>query len=705
MNRYRIQKAIGDGTYGSVMKAINQKGDTVAIKKMKKKFHTWEECIELREVKSLKKLNHPNIVKLREVIRENDELYFVFEYLDKNIYQLTKERKKPFPEAKVRNLIWQILQGLAYMHKMGYFHRDMKPENLLVHNDDVVKLADFGLAREIRSRPPYTDYVSTRWYRAPEVLLRSTNYNSPIDIWAVGAIMAELYTFRPLFPGASEPDELYKICSVLGTPTAKSWPEGMRLAANLKFKWPKFVPTPLEQIVTNSSKEGIALMNAMMMYDPAKRPTAAQALAHPYFQVGLGVQPSLGNLGEAGFLDDDDKPRSPPVQKAVPRKKKPAVSHGFDDDDDEFGSPSAAQPTGGSDDDDNESPPPRASKPKPKSRLSGKPAASSKRAPPADDSLDIDVTDSVDFDFQRASKGQERDRDRSREQERQKREKDITLDSDDEQPAVVVERKSNKNPARRVKKPLLEDLDFSDEKLETASVTDDMGAVSLSSISKTAGKKPSRHAAAVTNAHDKVPSVGRPLNSRYFPGSTSTEQKVSITTESPSISKNEGQRGGYGRRPLPIAGLSSGVSLAGRDRSNAGVGGLSDLAIQGSSNPGSYRRPGGESSVESSARTRVNDDLDDEFASLHKMVGNGARKGGAPAGRGYGSSAVGGSGAASQASRERERKSTFASAAVAGLGGSSSTSALPKKKPGTELSGLSFLSKNQTTGSSFGRGF
>ncbi len=133
------------------------------------------------------------------------------------------------------------------MHKHGYFHRDMKPENLLCAGPELVKIADFGLAREIRyalvlsrlkhyctyvvfvncsSRPPYTDYVSTRWYRAPEVLLRSTVYSAPIDIWAVGCIMAELYTFRPLFPGNSEIDEIFKICSVLGTPDKKDWPEG-----------------------------------------------------------------------------------------------------------------------------------------------------------------------------------------------------------------------------------------------------------------------------------------------------------------------------------------------------------------------------------------------------------------------------------------------------------------------------------------------
>lgn len=114
--------------------------------------------------------------------------------------------------------MYQILQGLNFMHKHGFFHRDIKPENLLCNGPELIKIADFGLAREIRSRPPYTDYVSTRWYRAPEVLLRSTNYSSPVDIWAVGCIMAELYTLQPLFPGRSEVDQIFRICSILGTP-------------------------------------------------------------------------------------------------------------------------------------------------------------------------------------------------------------------------------------------------------------------------------------------------------------------------------------------------------------------------------------------------------------------------------------------------------------------------------------------------------
>ena len=114
----------------------------------------------------------------------------------------------------------------------------LQPENMLVKGD-VVKIADFGLAREVRSRPPFTDYVSTRWYRAPEVLLRATNYNSPIDMFAMGCIMAELFTLRPLFPGSSEADQIYKICSVMGSPTARTWPEGLKLAAQMNFRFPQ----------------------------------------------------------------------------------------------------------------------------------------------------------------------------------------------------------------------------------------------------------------------------------------------------------------------------------------------------------------------------------------------------------------------------------------------------------------------------------
>nr|XP_020470971.1 serine/threonine-protein kinase MAK isoform X2 [Monopterus albus] len=292
MNRYTTLKQLGDGTYGSVlMGRSNESGELVAIKRMKRKFYSWEECMNLREVKSLKKLNHANVIKLKEVIRENDHLYFVFEYMKENLYELMKDRKKLFPESVIRNISFQILQGLSFIHKNGFFHRDMKPENLLCMGPELVKIGDFGLAREIRSKPPYTDYVSTRWYRAPEVLLRSSTYSSPIDLWAVGCIMAELYTLRPLFPGNSEVDEIFKICQVLGTVKKTDWPEGYQLSSAMNFRFPQCVPTHLKTLIPNASNEAISLMKDLLKWDPKKRPTAVQALRHPYFQVGQVLGP------------------------------------------------------------------------------------------------------------------------------------------------------------------------------------------------------------------------------------------------------------------------------------------------------------------------------------------------------------------------------------------------------------------------------
>uniref|UniRef100_A0A166F4V5 Protein kinase domain-containing protein n=1 Tax=Daucus carota subsp. sativus TaxID=79200 RepID=A0A166F4V5_DAUCS len=293
MERYNIIKEVGNGTFGSVWQATNkQTGEIVAIKKMKRKYYSWEECINLREVKSLRKMSHSNIVKLKEVIRENDILYFVFEYMECNLYQLMKDRQKLFSETEVRNWCFQVFQGLAYMQQRGYFHRDLKPENLLV-SKDLIKIADFGLAREIDSLPPYTEYVSTRWYRAPEVLLSSPAYGSAVDMWAMGAIIAELLTLRPLFPGSSEADEIHKICSVIGTPTEIEWAEGLQLASAVNYQFPKLAGVPLSILVPSASKNAISLIASLCSWDPSKRPTAMEALQHPFFQSCYYVPPSL----------------------------------------------------------------------------------------------------------------------------------------------------------------------------------------------------------------------------------------------------------------------------------------------------------------------------------------------------------------------------------------------------------------------------
>ena len=281
MERYSVVKVIGDGTYGTVCKGvIKDTGEFVAIKKMKKKFFSWDECLELREIKSLRKFTHPNIIKLKEVIRANDDLYLVFEFLPQNIVQITRERV--LEEDEIKSITHQTLKGLSYMHKLGYYHRDMKPDNLMI-DGNLVKIIDFGLAREIRSRPPYTDYVSTRWYRAPEVLLHSTTYSWPIDIFAIGCIVAELYLRRPLFPGTSEVDQIAKLCSVLGTPQPTDWQDGYRLAGLLGYSFPQFATTPLSLLIPNASNEALEFIACTLQWDPMKRPSADQCLLHPYF--------------------------------------------------------------------------------------------------------------------------------------------------------------------------------------------------------------------------------------------------------------------------------------------------------------------------------------------------------------------------------------------------------------------------------------
>ncbi|KAH9728705.1 serine/threonine-protein kinase MHK [Citrus sinensis] len=203
--------------------------------------------MNLREVKALRKLNHPNIIKLKEVVRENNELFFIFEYMEHNLYHIMRERQIPFSEGEIRSFMSQMLQGLAHMHRNGYFHRDLKPENLLVTND-VLKIADFGLARELSSMPPYTEYVSTRWYRAPEVLLQSSSYTPAIDMWAVGAILAELFTLSPIFPGDSEIDQLYKVCCILGAPDWTAFPEATNISRLISISYSEvetWVPYPL----------------------------------------------------------------------------------------------------------------------------------------------------------------------------------------------------------------------------------------------------------------------------------------------------------------------------------------------------------------------------------------------------------------------------------------------------------------------------
>ena len=313
MERYRLGEVLGEGSFAVVLRGTCvADGAPVAIKRIKEQHASWDACLKLRELRSLKTLGrHANIVRLRELVLERRVLHFVFEYMPANLHQLIRAGPAAaFTAARVADMTGQLLRGLAHMHARGFFHRDLKPENVLCDADgSALKIADFGLAREIRSKPPYTDYVSTRWYRAPEVLLRAPQYSAPIDLWAIGTIMCEMFTLRPLFPGTSEADEIYKICSVLGTPSANTWKQGLALAQNANFKFPQFVATPLSQLIPSASPEAIDLMTELMRWEPSKRPTALQALQHPFFQVGLTPERPVGGEPRPDTLNGGDAGR------------------------------------------------------------------------------------------------------------------------------------------------------------------------------------------------------------------------------------------------------------------------------------------------------------------------------------------------------------------------------------------------------------
>ncbi|BAT97058.1 hypothetical protein VIGAN_09040500 [Vigna angularis var. angularis] len=309
MERYKILRELGDGSCGHVYKAHDMRTyEIVAVKKLKRKFCFWEEYTNLREVKALRKMNHPNIIKLKEVVRENNELFFIFEYMDCNLYQLIKEREKPFSEEEIRCFVRQMLEGLSHMHKKGFFHRDLKPENLLVTND-VLKIADFGLAREVSSMPPYTQYVSTRWYRAPEVLMQAPSYTPAVDMWAVGAILAELFTLTPLFPGESEIDQLYKIYGILGMPDSSAFTIRENNSQLLDLVSHEIVPpVKLSNIIPNASSEAVDLMTQLLHWDPSRRPDADQSLQHPFFHVNAWVPYPLSDPLELKLSSKRAKP-------------------------------------------------------------------------------------------------------------------------------------------------------------------------------------------------------------------------------------------------------------------------------------------------------------------------------------------------------------------------------------------------------------
>ncbi len=228
MDKYRILECIGEGTYGKVFKAQEREsGVVVAIKKFKQNEDEDSHVRKtmFREIKVLQEYRHDNIVNLREVFREKGKLYLIFDYIERTLleelqaHQPAEEESAGLPPEQAKLFTYQMLRAISYLHSKKVLHRDVKPENLLISGNGVLKLCDFGFARGIKDDPKfqYTDYVSTRWYRAPELLVGDANYSQSIDIWACGCIFAEILNGMPLFPGDSD---LHTLQLILETITA-----------------------------------------------------------------------------------------------------------------------------------------------------------------------------------------------------------------------------------------------------------------------------------------------------------------------------------------------------------------------------------------------------------------------------------------------------------------------------------------------------
>ncbi|KAL8680165.1 MAG: hypothetical protein Q9224_002887 [Gallowayella concinna] len=331
-DRFEVLKDIGDGSFGSVALArvraagahVARRGTLVAIKTMKKTFESFAPCLELREVIFLRSLpSHAHLVPALDIFLDplTKKLHICMEYMDGNLYQLMKARDHKYLDGStVKSILFQILSGLEHVHAHNFFHRDIKPENILVSTSApmdtatsfrrysalvtppstpplyTTKIADFGLARETHSQHPYTTYVSTRWYRAPEVLLRAGEYSAPVDMWAIGAMAVEIANLKPLFPGHNEVDQVWRVCEIMGSPGnwydksgnrvgGGDWREGTRLAQKLGFSFPKMAPHSMETIL-RPPQWPAALSNFVtwcLMWDPRNRPTSTQAMKHEYF--------------------------------------------------------------------------------------------------------------------------------------------------------------------------------------------------------------------------------------------------------------------------------------------------------------------------------------------------------------------------------------------------------------------------------------
>jgi len=277
---------LGEGTYATVFKGRNrQTGEFVALKEIHLDSEEGTPSTAIREISLMKELKHENIVNLHDVIHTENKLMLVFEFMDKDLKKYMDSRGDggKLDPTTIKSFMHQLLKGIAFCHENRVLHRDLKPQNLLINNRGQLKLADFGLARAFGIPVnTFSNEVVTLWYRAPDVLLGSRTYNTSIDIWSAGCIMAEMYTGRPLFPGTTNEDQLQKIFRLMGTPSERSWP-GISQFPEYKANFQVYATQNIGSYLPTIDPVGIQLLNSMLQLRPELRCSAQQALQHPWF--------------------------------------------------------------------------------------------------------------------------------------------------------------------------------------------------------------------------------------------------------------------------------------------------------------------------------------------------------------------------------------------------------------------------------------
>jgi mitogen-activated protein kinase 15 len=350
LERYDISKKLGRGAYGIVWKATDKR--TKKIVALKKVFEAFQNSVDAqrtyREVMYLQELNgHDNIVRLLGIIRahNNRDLYLVFEYMETDLHAVIKA--KILQSIHKQFIFYQLLKSLKYIHSADLIHRDLKPSNLLINSECIIKVADFGLARSVAQKedgndPIVSDYVATRWYRAPEILLGSQSYNKAVDMWSAGCILAELITGKVLFTGKSTVNQIELVIELLGRPTNE---EVESLSSPLAWKVLQDIKTQksksFTQLFSSEGKEALDLLRRLLTFSPSTRMTVDEALRHPYVKsfhcaadeincnriirlpVDDNTKLSLKEYREAIYKDISEKTRS---NKRSPQDNLPKIT-------------------------------------------------------------------------------------------------------------------------------------------------------------------------------------------------------------------------------------------------------------------------------------------------------------------------------------------------------------------------------------------